>query len=86
MSQLTEEQLAALIAALPPAPESWVRAASELPGARAAIDGIVQRAMDAELARAAILADLEGALRAEGVEPAPALVARLRERLRSSAE
>jgi hypothetical protein len=86
MSQLTEEQLAALIAALPPAPEPWVRAASELPSARAAIDGIVERAMHAEAVRAEVLADLEGALRVEGVEPAPALVEHLRRRLTASAE
>lgn len=86
MSPFTEEQLAALIAALPPAPESWVQAASELPTARAAIDGIVARAMHADAVRVAILADLEGALRSEGVEPVPALVARLRDLLGASAE
>ena len=37
MEQSREEQIAGLIAALPPAPAAWVRAAQELPEARAEI-------------------------------------------------
>ena len=54
---------------LPPAPAAWTRAARELPRARRELDGIVERAeADAEFRRA-LIADLESALRAEGVEP-----------------
>jgi hypothetical protein len=76
-----EEKLGELLRRLPPAPEGWVRAAQELPRARAAFDGLVARAeADAELRRR-ILADLEAAMAAEGVEPSSALLAELRERL-----
>ena len=76
-----EERLGQLLRMLPPAPESWVRAAQELPSARAALDGIVAHAeADAEL-RKRILNDLEAALAAEGVEPSSALLAELRVRL-----
>jgi hypothetical protein len=76
-----EEKLGELLRRLPPAPEGWVRAAQELPTARAAFDGLVARAeADAEL-RQRILADLEAAMAAEGVEPSSALLAALRERL-----
>jgi hypothetical protein len=76
-----EERLAALISALPPAPESWVRAAQELPAARAGLDEIVARAEADAAFRAIVLEDLEAALRAEGYEPANPLVEELRRRL-----
>jgi hypothetical protein len=76
-----EERLAALISALPPAPEAWVRAAQELPAARAGLDDIVARAEADAAFRAIVLADLEAALRAEGYEPAGPLVEELRRRL-----
>ena len=70
-----------LLRFLPPAPEGWVRAAQELPAARATLDDLVARAVaDAELRRR-ILNDLEAALAAEGVEPSSALLAELRVRL-----
>jgi hypothetical protein len=76
-----EETLGKLLRFLPPAPEGWVRAAQELPGARGALDDLVARAeADAELRRR-ILNDLEAALAAEGVEPSSALLAELRVRL-----
>jgi hypothetical protein len=76
-----EERLAALISALPPAPEAWVRAAQELPAARAGLDEIVARAEADAAFRAIVLEDLEAALRAEGYEPASPLVEELRRRL-----
>ena len=78
MSNYDAERLARLIGMLPPAPEGWVRAAQELPAARREIDQIVARAQaDAEF-RAALLADLETALQAEGFEPEPRVVDELR--------
>ena len=44
MTAFNEERLARLIRALPPAPAAWVRAAQELPLARAGLDEIVARA------------------------------------------
>ena len=79
--QYDEERLAELLRALPPAPVGWVEAAQELPAARRSLDGLVERArMDAEL-REAVIADLEGALAREGVEPIRPLVEELRRQL-----
>ena len=81
MSGYDEERIGELLRALPPAPAAWVQAAQELPRARAEVDGLVERARaDAKL-RARILADAEGALAAEGLEPRRALVELLRRRI-----
>jgi hypothetical protein len=83
MSAYDEDKLAQLIAALPPAPEAWVRAAQELPFARRELDQIVARAeADAEFRRA-LIADLEATLAREGFEPAPSTVEELRRHLRT---
>ena len=84
MSGYDEQRLADLIAALRPAPEAWVRAAQELPLARATMDDIVARASaDAEY-RQRVIADFESALAAADVEPRPRFVDELRERLHES--
>jgi hypothetical protein len=76
-----EEKLGELLRRLPPAPAGWVKAAQELPTARAALNELLARAeADAELRRR-ILNDLEAAVAAEGVERNSALLAELRERL-----
>jgi hypothetical protein len=81
MSAYDIEGIARLIGMLPPAPEAWVRAAQELPGARRELDSIVARAeADAEFRRA-LVADLESALRSEGVEPTRPLLDELRRRV-----
>jgi hypothetical protein len=81
MSAYDIERLARLIGMLPPAPEAWLRAAQELPQARRELDGIVARAeADAEY-RQALIADLESALRAQGVEPTSPLLGELRRRV-----
>jgi len=83
MTAFDEERLARLIRALPPAPEAWVRAAQELPLARSGFDEIVTRAeADAEF-RARLIADLEGALAAEGYERDPVVLEELRIRFKS---
>jgi hypothetical protein len=84
MTAYDEERLAKLIRALPPAPESWVRAAQELPLARGELDEIVARAEADAAFRRRLIADLEGALRAEGYERDPAVLAALRARLTSA--
>jgi hypothetical protein len=78
------EQLGRLIAALPPAPTGWVRAAQELPRARRELDDLIVRAQaDAEL-RSRLLADLESTLSEAGIEPTRRIVADARARLLSS--
>jgi hypothetical protein len=81
MSNYDEERLAELLALLPPAPRAWVQAAQELPLARQQLDGLVARAEADAAFRAQVLADLETALAAAGVEPRPAVVESLRRRL-----
>jgi hypothetical protein len=84
MSAFNEDRLADLIAALPPAPQAWVRAAQELPLARTEINEIVARAeADAEF-REALIADLEATLAQEGYEPERPLVDALRRRFADS--
>jgi hypothetical protein len=76
-----ESRLGELLRTLPPAPEGWVKAAQELPGARAQLDDIVARAVaDAEF-RQALIEDLEAALRSEGYEPEVVPLDELRRRL-----
>lgn len=67
--QFTEERIALLLRLLRPAPPAWVRAAQELPAARRTFDEIVSRAEADAAFRAALVADLERALAAEGYDP-----------------
>jgi hypothetical protein len=83
MTAYDEERLADLLAALPPAPEGWVRAAQELPLARQGLDAIVLRIEEDAEFRRACRADLETALAEAGYEPDPATVSALRDRLRA---
>lgn len=80
MSTYHEDRLAQLIAALPPAPEAWVRAAQELPFARRELDQIVARAEADAAFRQALIADLEATLAREGYEPDRQTVDALRRR------
>jgi hypothetical protein len=76
-----EERVGVLLRLLRPAPAGWVRAAQELPAARLTFDEIVARA-EADVAfRAALIADLEQALAAEGYEPDRRILAEIRARL-----
>ena len=79
-----EERLGVLLRLLRPAPAGWVRAAQEMPSARRTFDEIVVRA-EADLEfRAALLADLEQALTAEGYEPDRRVLDEIRDRLTNS--
>lgn len=80
MAEYNEETLSELLRTLPAPPQAWVQAAQEIPLARRGLDEIVGRAQ-ADLAfRAALIADLESALEAEGYEHDEALVEALRNR------
>ena len=83
MTAFNEERLARLIRALPPAPAAWVRAAQELPLARAGLDEIVARAEADGDFKARLVADLEAALEAEGYERDPAVIELLKVRFKS---
>jgi len=81
VSGYDEIRLAELLAAFPPAPRGWVQAAQELPLARLGLDDLVRRAQEDAAFRRRLIADLEEALQAEGIEPDPALSEALRRRL-----
>jgi hypothetical protein len=78
-----EERIGELLRALPPVPEGWVRAAQELPQARKEMDEIVARAEADQEFRAAVIADLETALRESGYEVNERLLPELQKRLSS---
>jgi hypothetical protein len=78
MTAYDEERIAELLRLLPAVPEGLVRAAQELPSARAEIDGIVARAEEDSAYRSSVIADLDAALEAEGLEPTPSVVSMLR--------
>jgi|APDOM4702015191_1054821.scaffolds.fasta_scaffold239433_2 hypothetical protein len=80
-TDITLERTAELLRLLPPAPPAWVAAAKELPAARASLDALVARATEDAALRARVLAGLEQALAAEGIEPRTHLVDLLRRRL-----
>jgi hypothetical protein len=81
MSDYGEERLGRLLRRLRPAPDAWVRAARELPHARATLDDLVARAEADAAVRKQVLADLETALAQAGLEPERPLVDELRRRL-----
>lgn len=81
MTGYDEERIAASLRLLAPAPDGWVRAAQELPRARADLDALVARAEEDAAFRARVVADLEAALESEGIEATPSVVAALRTRL-----
>ena len=76
-----EEALGRLLAALPPAPQGWVEAAASLPQTRRDAEQIVALVEADQEFRAAVIADLENALRGVGYEPTPPLLAEIRARL-----
>ena len=78
MNGFDEERIGRLLRLLPPGPEGWVRAAQELPAARAMLDQLVARAEQDAVFRLQLQADLEQAVAAAGYEPTPFIVTRLR--------
>ena len=85
MNLYDEEKLAELLRMLRPAPEAWVKAAQELPPVRGRLDELVARAEADARYREQLVADLERALEAEGVEPSPVVLEEIRERLSGDA-
>jgi hypothetical protein len=79
-----EERVARLLRVLPPAPEAWVTAAKELPAARRQLDEIVALAEADQAFQAAVIADLETALKERGYEVDPGMLPELRHRLSAS--
>jgi hypothetical protein len=77
------EQLAQLLAALPPAPVGLVTAAQELPQVRKSLDDLLARAeADADVRRL-LVADLESTLSQSGIRPTPRILDEVRARMHS---
>jgi len=83
MTGYDEERIGELLRLLPAPPQGWVRAAQELPQARAEVDQIVARAEQDAAFRARLVAGLEAALQAEGYEASPSVLAGVRIRLKA---
>jgi hypothetical protein len=81
MTGYDEQRIAALLRLLPPPPAGWAQAAEELPKARAELAALVARAEADAAFRARVVADLESALEAQGIDPTPSVVAALRVQL-----
>jgi hypothetical protein len=81
MSDYDIERIAVMLRLLPAPPQGWVQAAQELPRARAGISVLVARAQADAAFRAQVVADLEAALEAEGIDATPSVVAVLRTQL-----
>jgi hypothetical protein len=77
----SEERLGELLGLLPAVPRGWSEAARDLPRARRQLDTIVERCERDAAFRAAVVADLEAALSAEGYVVPASLRAELSERL-----
>lgn len=58
----SEEEIAHLLATLPPAPEGWVAAAREIPRTRRELVGIMERIESDEQFRRQVMSDLDAAL------------------------
>jgi hypothetical protein len=76
-----EERLGRLLGLVKAAPRAWEQAAIELAPVREALDEIVDRAGADAAFRERLVADLEAALSAEGLEPTATVVEALRVRL-----
>jgi hypothetical protein len=76
-----EERIAVALRALPAPPQGWIEAAKQLPAARRELETVLERIERDARFRERVVRDLEAMLRAEGVEPTPAVVAHLRRRL-----
>ena len=83
MATFDIEELGRLLAALPPTPEGWVRAAQELPQVRRGLDDLLDRAEADAALRARLIADLESTLADAGIAPTRHVLSDVRERLRS---
>jgi hypothetical protein len=83
MNGFDEERIGRLLRLFPPAPAGWVRAAQELPAARAALDELVARAEQDAAFRLQLQADLENAVAAAGYEPSSFIVSQLRQLLKA---
>ena len=81
MTGYDEQRIAVLLRLLPPPPAGWVQAAEELPQARAELASLVAHAEADAAFRARVVAGLESALEAEGIDPTPSVVAVLRVQL-----
>ena len=62
MPSYDEEKLGEILSALPPAPESWVQAAQDIPLAQRGLDEIVERADSDDEYRRRVIEDPEAAL------------------------
>jgi hypothetical protein len=78
---MDEHDLGRLIGMLQPAPAEWTRAAQELPFLTAELDDILTRARGDDGFREALRTDAGSALREQGYDLSPSVVAHIMRRL-----
>ena len=78
---MDDYELGRLIGMLQPAPSDWTRAAQELPFLSAELDDILNRARGDEGFRRALRTDAGSALREQGYDLSPSVVAHIMRRL-----
>jgi hypothetical protein len=78
---MDEHELGRLIGILQPAPAKWTRAAQELPFLGAELDDILTRARGDDGFREALRTDARSALREQGYDLSPSVVAHIMRRL-----
>lgn len=77
MTEYTDEELAALLRALKPAPAHWVEAAQQIPRMKKQVAEVLPYLEEIAPGRAAETAELEKAIEAAGLSPEPQLLAEL---------
>jgi hypothetical protein len=77
---MDEHELGRLIRVLRPAPAEWTRAAQDLPFLTAELDDILSRARGDDCFREALRADADAALREQGYDLSPSVVAHIMRR------
>jgi hypothetical protein len=78
---MDEHELGRLIGMLQPAPAEWTRAAQELPFLTSELDDILSRARGDDGFREALRTDADAALREQGYDLSPSVVAHIMRRL-----
>lgn len=81
MSAYSEQQIAGFLRELPAPPEHWVEAARHIPRVKRQLEEVLPHLEAQASGRAVETAELERAIEAAGLEPAPELVDALRRRL-----
>ncbi len=83
MPVYSEHQIASLLGELPAPPDHWIEAARHIPRVKRQLEEVLPHLGDQASGRAVETAEMERAIDAAGLEPAPELVNALRRHFES---